>query len=364
MDKQIDFLAFIGRFQPFHNGHYEVIRRALRLADKVIVIFGSARRARTIKNPWNVAERQVMISACFPREVAAGRIIFTAVVDRSYNDQQWAGEVQQAVENCVRKACDSDAAATRSRIGIIGHEKDASSYYLKLFPQWQRIDVANSAGLSATEIRAYYFRPGSTGNDEASLAAGNQLLLQSAVPAPVFEFMSAFREAPYFKVLADEYRFIQDYRSQFAGLKYPPIFQTVDAVVVQAGHILLVQRKAMPGAGLWALPGGFLQENERLVDGCLRELREETRLKTPLPVLRGGIKDSKRFDDPERSLRGRTITDAFLIQLEPTEEGLYPVRGGDDAAKARWVPIAQALEMDEQFFEDHLDIIRYFIGQL
>lgn len=358
MDKQFDYLAFIGRFQPFHNGHYEVIKRALRLADKVIIIFGSARRARTIKNPWNVAERQVMVSACFPKEVAAGRIVFASVVDRAYNDQQWAAEVQQAVESCIREQGESSKATpARPRIGIIGHEKDASSFYLKLFPQWQRIEVANSAGLSATEIRAYYL--GSEAKD-----SGTQLLLQSAIPAPVYEFLSAFRQAPYYQSLIEEFAFIGQYRSQFASLKYPPIFQTVDAVVVQAGHILLVQRKAMPGAGLWALPGGFLQADERLIDGCLRELREETRLKTPLPVLRGGIKDSKRFDDPERSLRGRTITDAFLIQLEPSEDGLYPVRGADDAAKARWVPIAQALEMDEQFFEDHLDIIRYFIGQI
>lgn len=362
MDKQFDYLAFIGRFQPFHNGHYEVIKRALRLAEKVIIIFGSARRARNIKNPWNVAERQVMVSACFPKEVAAGRLIFSSVVDRAYNDQQWAAEVQQAVDASIAETAEKPKTANRLRLGIIGHEKDGSSYYLKLFPQWQRVDVANSAGLSATEIRAYYFGQ-NEGSSETS-SNGTRLLLQSALPGPVFEFLDAFRQAPYFKGLSEEYRFIQDYRSQFASLKYPPIFQTVDAVVVQAGHILLVQRKAMPGAGLWALPGGFLQEDERLVEGCLRELREETRLKTPLPVLRGGIRESRRFDDPERSLRGRTITDAFLIQLEPTEEGLYPVRGGDDAAKARWFPIAQALEMDEQFFEDHLDIIRYFIGQL
>lgn len=354
MNAKFDYLAFIGRFQPFHNGHHEVLQRALSLASKVIVVFGSARRPRTIKDPWNVAERQVMVSACFEKAVRDGRLLFTSVVDRLYNDQQWAAEVQAAVDGAI--AADRGQDGPPPRVGIIGHEKDGSSFYLRLFPQWERVHAANAAGLSATEIRGYYLK--------ADDSEGNRLLLRSAVPEPVAAFLDAFRAAPYYANLAAEYAFIADYKAQYAGLKYPPIFQTVDAVVVQAGHLLLVQRKALPGAGLWALPGGFLQADERCVDGCLRELKEETRLKVPLAVLKGGIKGDKRFDHPERSLRGRTITEAFLIELEPTPEGLYPVRGGDDAAKARWVPIAQVLEMDEQIFEDHLDIIRYFLGQL
>lgn len=96
------------------------------------------------------------------------------------------------------------------------------------------------------------------------------------------------------------------------------------------------------------------------MDSMLRELREETRLKVPEPVLRGSVKADKVFDHPERSLRGRTITHAYLIEL--ADGPLPPVKGGDDAAKAKWLPIAQVMEMDEVMFEDHLDIIRYFLG--
>lgn len=340
-----DYIVFIGRFQPFHNGHAEVLARALRLANKVIVLFGSARRPRTVKDPWSVAERRVMAEACFPEEAKAGRLSFGAVVDRLYNDQQWAAGVQAEVAEAVRR----DGGPSAAKIGLIGHAKDSSSFYLKMFPQWDLVEAPNAAGLSATDIRRYYFER-------------EDMLVKSAVPHPVFEFLASFRQTPMLPVLTAEYDFVKSYKAQFASLKYPPIFVTVDAVVVQSGHILLVKRGAQPGAGLWALPGGFLHRDERILDGMLRELREETRLKVPEPVLRGSVKGEKVFDHPERSLRGRTVTHAFLIELP--DGPLHPVKGSDDAAKAKWLPIAQAADMDEEIFEDHLDIIRYFLGSV
>jgi bifunctional NMN adenylyltransferase/nudix hydrolase len=340
-----DYLAYIGRFQPFHNGHFEVLRKALKFSAKVIVVPGSAQRPRTIKNPWTVAERNVMISACFPEETAAGRILLAPVIDRAYNDQQWSAGVQQAVESAIAR----DGGKPDAKVGLIGHSKDGSSYYLRLFPQWELVEAPNIAGLSASDIRRYYFE-------------NSDLLVQSAVPSAAFEFMASFRQTPMYAALREEHVFITAYRGQFKDLKYPPIFVTVDAVVVQSGHVLMIRRGAQPGAGLWALPGGFLRGEERIADAVIRELREETRLKVPEPVLRGSIKGERVFDHPDRSLRGRTITHAFLLEL--AEGPLHPVKGGDDAAKARWVPIAHLLEMDEEVFEDHLDIVRYFLGRV
>ena len=60
---RFDYLVLIGRFQPFHNGHLAVLQHALRLADKVIVLVGSAGQPRTTRNPFNAGERAVMIRA-------------------------------------------------------------------------------------------------------------------------------------------------------------------------------------------------------------------------------------------------------------------------------------------------------------
>jgi bifunctional NMN adenylyltransferase/nudix hydrolase len=194
--------------------------------------------------------------------------------------------------------------------------------------------------------------------------AGVTIQLRASLPEPVLDYLEVFRKGPHYQGLARECHFIRTYRQQFDGLTYPPTFVTVDAAVVQSGHILLVQRGAEPGKGLWALPGGFVDTTERIATAVLRELYEETRIKCPEPVLRGAIRDTQVFDHPERSLRGRTITHAYLIELAPHGDSLYSVRAGSDAGKARWFPIASVLAMGEQMFDDHLDIVRYFLGQI
>jgi len=106
------------------------------------------------------------------------------------------------------------------------------------------------------------------------------------------------------------------------------------------------------------LAGGLTLE-----DNAIKELKEETQIKVAAQVLRGSIKNSHAFDYPERSLRGRTVTFAYFIELAPDlKDGLPRVKGGDDAAKAFWLPLSALGEKENEFFEDHYFIIRYFLG--
>ncbi len=345
-----DYLVFIGRFEPFHLGHAAVARHALQHARKLILLVGSADTPRSLRDPWTVAERSVMIRAALEDESA--RLIVSPLRDHLYNEAQWIGAVQRAVAEAVRR----DGADGEVRIGLIGQDKDASSYYLQEFPQWPLLDIRHTDTLSATELRRYLFE---AANEEGH---GALRMLQANVPPAVFEMIEAFRKhSPAYTQLAAEYRFIQGYLASWASAPYPPTFVTADAVVVHSGHVLLVRRRAEPGRGLWALPGGFVRQEETVLAACLRELREEARLKLPLPVLKGSIKAQQVFDHPRRSLRGRTITHAFHFEFPGGE--LPAVRGGDDADKARWFPLSEALEMGAQLFEDHLAILEFFLGR-
>lgn len=337
-----DLAVYIGRFEPLHNGHVAVLARALREADRVIVLVGSADAPRTPKNPWSFNERAVMIRAALGAD--AGRVTIAPVADHLYNDNAWIADVQAAVD------AERERIAPDGRVALIGHLKDASSYYLKAFPQWDLIDAEAVPMLSATEMRRHLF----AGD------AGALRLMEANVPAPVFEMLGAFRNTEAFAALLDEYHHLETYRAAWAAAPYPPTFVTADAVVVHSGHVLLVRRKAQPGRGLWALPGGFVRQDESLRDAAIRELREETRLKLPVPVLKGSIRGEAVFDHPDRSARGRTITHAFHFDFPAGE--LPPVRGGDDAARARWVPVAEARRMRGLLFEDHYFILEHFLG--
>jgi len=353
MPKPFDFLIFIGRFQPFHQGHLSVVRQGLREAERVIVLIGSAHRPRNIRDPWTAEERAEMIRSTVGVEDAE-RLLTAPLMDVLYNDELWVRNVQATVQGLV--TAHHAARHRQPVIGLIGHSKDHSSYYLKLFPRWGSVMADSIDELNATQIRETLF---SVNDDLAGVAYLNSAAGAAALPPPVNRRLARFIEGEAYRHIREEQAFIADYKAGWAHAPYAPTFVTVDAVVVQSGHVLLITRKAFPGKGQLALPGGFIQPHERLADAMLRELREETRLKVPSPVLKGSIRHQQVFDNPYRSTRGRTITHAFYVELSP-DTCLPKVKGGDDAKHAQWLPLAS---LDpRRMYEDHYDIIQEMVG--
>jgi bifunctional NMN adenylyltransferase/nudix hydrolase len=97
-----------------------------------------------------------------------------ALHDRLYNDTRWVQQVQQAVASVVT--------LPKANIGLIGHNKDQSSYYLALFPHWKSVSVANYHGISATPIRDSYL-----------LGA---MPRPELVPDATMQFLQEFRQHP------------------------------------------------------------------------------------------------------------------------------------------------------------------------
>ncbi|WP_445001335.1 bifunctional nicotinamide-nucleotide adenylyltransferase/Nudix hydroxylase [Halomonas mongoliensis] len=342
-----DCLVFIGRFQPPHLGHLAVIHEALKRARQVIVLVGSSWQARSLRNPWRFDERRAMLRSAFDDDENA-RLAVVPLLDALYNNDVWVRDVQRKVRDIA-----SPHTARLPRIGLIGASRGQSSYYLSLFPQWESVSVPLVEGISASQIRERLFRSASSAEDYLTTGAAHDL------PPGVVDSVQEFCAGDHYRQLIEEQRLLDQYRSAWAQAPYPPIFVTVNAVVVQSGHVLLVRRTAAPGKGLLALPGGFINSHERLLDACLRELRERVRLKVPEPVLKGSLRGQRLFDEPHRSWRGRTLAEAFYFALTPDQQlpRLKPVKGGDHA---RWVALA---DLDpEALFEDHFFIIQDFLG--
>jgi bifunctional NMN adenylyltransferase/nudix hydrolase len=350
--KKYDAIVFIGRFQPFHNAHLEIVKRAYELTDNLIMIIGSQYKPVTYKNPFQ--PYNLKDSGCYLEAISDAvksvqsqpkddydyieELVIRGQED-IYGDAKWCDSVQEKVKELSHSS---------KNIGIIGCDKDETSYYLKMFPQWELIEVPFEQNLSATQIRELYF-----------VEEPNMDFVKSVVPEQIFNYLNDMKSTEWHNHIVNERRFIEKYKSQYASLPWPPTFVTVDSVVFQSGHVLMVRRNAYPGKGLIALPGGFLDANtdSSLEDAMMRELREETGLKVPSPVLRGSIRNTHVFDSIHRSSRGRTITHAFNVVLPDGE--LPRVKGGSDADKAFWIPFS---ELDpRECFEDHYQIIRYFI---
>jgi bifunctional NMN adenylyltransferase/nudix hydrolase len=339
MSKKYDTLVLIGRFQPLHSAHLEIIKRATALTDQLVIIAGSAKQPRTYKNPFTFDERARMI-----KDATRGlnmQVYVEPNTDTIYNDQAWAVRVQGIVSKY--------RVLGGAGVGIIGHKKDDSSFYLDMFPQWGYENVELIEFLSAVDIRDLYFKQ-----------SVNYKFIKGVLPETTYDFLLDFAHTEEYRQIIREREFIAEHNKQYAGLKYPPIFSTADSVVICSGHVLMIKRRAEPGKGLWALPGGYVNANtdKSVEDAAIRELREETMIKVPAPVLRGSIVRSKVFDAIGRSPRGRIITHAFHIQLPDGE--LPKVKGSDDAEKARWVPFAEV--RSDECFEDHYEILQHFLG--
>jgi bifunctional NMN adenylyltransferase/nudix hydrolase len=342
------FAVVIGSFEPFHLGHQSAIDHALAIAEHVIVLVGSAHAARTPRHPWSADEREAMLRAVYA-EVSPHRLIVRKLGDRLYNELQWVTSVQEEVGRVVMDHVLAQQAPPM--IALVESSDSAAAGRLS-FPEWDRVQIDHIPVPAAATLRASLFA------GAAELSALRQL--QASVREPVFAQLRAFMQGPHFPELAEEVRFLQGERERWKVAPYPPVFVTTDAVLVHSGHILLVRRGHRPGKDLWALPGGYVEQEETIYESCLRELHEETALAIPASSMRAALDGQRVFDAPHRSQRGRTITHAFFFHFPEGE--LPPIHGGDDAAEAKWCRLARMADMQDQMFDDHYHIIDWFLG--
>ena len=368
--------VYIGRFQPFHLGHFKVLDHAVKSNEfkHIILLLGSSEEARTPKNPFTFQERKKVIENIIDNNFSDTGIQFSIlpIHDFVYDNQKWIAEVQNSISSITK---------LDDKIVLIGNLKDRSSNYLKFFPHFEtnfnagllKLKDYKNEILGATEIREDFFelyeKIEQQKNNENYLQNLNVLLnavFENRLNQETIDFLISFSitKSTELQSLVEEYSFVKNYRKTMnEKLPFPNIaFFTGDALVTCAGHLLLVKRKISPGKGLYALPGGFFDGKNDLnaVDTAIRELKEETNIKLPKSVLYGNIVKSDEFGDFDRSQRWRIITKATYIKLPDTT--LPYVKGGDDAAEAIWMPFSEIKRNRDKFFEDHLSIIDTFLN--
>ncbi|MCX7696675.1 MAG: NUDIX hydrolase [Bacteroidales bacterium] len=113
---------------------------------------------------------------------------------------------------------------------------------------------------------------------------------------------------------------------------YPRPAVTVDAILLYKEKknvfVALIKRKNEPYKNLWALPGGFVDENETLEHAIRREVKEELQIDLPEET----FNQFRAYSDPKRDPRHRTITITFIAWLDDQ----IKLSAADDAAEASW----------------------------
>ncbi|VTU42591.1 MULTISPECIES: NUDIX domain-containing protein [unclassified Variovorax] len=338
-----DLAVYIGRFQGMHLGHQALILDALALAPQVAIVLGSAFQARSPKNPFTWQERADMIRLALP-ESDRERVFFVPVRDY-YEDADWVAAVRAGVAEVVPAA---------RKVALVGHFKDHTSYYLNRFPGWALQERPRFSDLDATAIRSVLFD--TPGQPREAIF----MLLKPMVPAGVYDYLTAWWSLPCRSTLAWEAEWLRGYKAKWGHIKSS---NAGDAVVICGGHVLLIQRGEGAGKGLYAVPGGFMEDGDRFYETAVRELAEETGLAFLDTTLLDALEDSAVFDHPGRSPRGRIISQAFKFNLGnlrlPEVNAQFDPDGG--AKKARWVRISDLARMEDQFFEDHFHILDHFL---
>lgn len=200
-----DYLIFIGRFQPFHNGHKYIVNEGLKISDKIIILCGSANQKRSVKNPWSYSETKEYITRSF--DEASLKKIHVERLNDYADDAVWVVRVEEIVDKIVAydDLCTESEPCSNPKIkfvathniGLIGHKKDQTSYYIALFPKWQQVIVDNFKGINATDIRNALFKD----EDEQSITKA----IENLVPKKVLLFLINFLKTESYLQLKKHY---------------------------------------------------------------------------------------------------------------------------------------------------------------
>ncbi len=344
----------IGRFQPLHRAHLEeVLLPALSNSDELIILIGSSQRPRTPKDPWTDTDRAHMIAlglrdsglpinatSAFFLQTGNKRVLIQPIRDSIYSNTAWQMNVQEAVRSAVATIKNDLSSDVAVEISLYGVDRDESTFYLSMFPQWKSRTLTRDGRrdtVNGTMCRNFIF---SSNNSWESL-----------VTHSVREYIQQWTTTPEYKAILDEYTFLNFYRQEIAQFKYPIIFQTADNIILWKGHILLCNRKAFPGKGLWALPGGFVDSAQTIQQSAIENAREKTKIN----LRPEWLNCSRTFDNPKRSLRGRTITTVHLWKLP--DSFTFDIEPGKNTSKVKWFSFCDIATLSDQLFEDHYDII-------
>lgn len=337
--------VMIGRFEGYHKGHHEHLVRASKENDQVIVLIGSSNSRISIKNPFSAVHRGILIYQNLindPEVEQECTFKFSYLPDHPLDDDAWAENVRQLVNPYVDGGC---------VVTLYGCDKDSSTFYLNMFPEWKQSFTDKGDDFDATKLRAAWFE-----SHQSGWGLG-KFVTSGHISKVTHDWLSS---QPFNANLQDEWDFYQKEKKLFGDYPFPETltFCCADAVIQWKDEFLFIIRARNPGKGCLALPGGFKNSNENFFDAAVRELYEETRLNIPPDVLMKCFQGMNLYDDPRRSLGIPRCTLAVHFDVTEMFEERPIAYPADDAAGYKWVKKNQLDDVASIAYDDHIHIVK------
>ena len=320
----------IGRFQPLHNGHVDLIMEAKDAADKVLVLVGSTNRLPDFKNPFSYEERKSLLVETFGSSIEV-----RALPDKD-SDDEWASEVIAHVLSIEEDP---------TEVMVFCNDKDEAFYRKTLvFP----VTTVNNIDISATQIRESWYEGDVRYND---MPACSSMLLEE--------------HKDYIRLVTehDTTSHMKDVKTQghpFGNPVEPVSF----AVIIQDGQILVGRRGGPRGAGQLGLAGGFVENTETTLDACIRETKEELGVDLKSLISNGqAVCMAQAISENLGDLGVRTLGINYLFVIKPDTNVEINVDAEETTGYA-WVPYLDICEDKTLLFFNHNRIVRQLLSKV
>ncbi len=330
------------RAQPPHRGHFWLIREALARGERLAIVLGSCIQARTPRNPFTQAERVAMIRLGL-RADELERIDFIGVRDY-YDNRRWAADVRSQV---TRLGADG------RQVVLVGHEKDQTSRYLRLFEGWDLLTLPREMEADATTIRNAIL---SSPQTAIGLLAVEDLLHPS-----ILEYLKVHTTRPEWKQIRIEKSLHDAEEKKWGPMPYTRFTLCADCIVTWGSDVLLIRRGPGTGEGLLAMPGGHVEAGEVTYEAALRELTEEVGIGLMPAEFDHALTGKAFFEAPGRSQRpGRIVSMAYRFDIRSAKRPVVETLSNE--ATPGWYAIASLPDLEDQFFEDHFMALDHFLS--
>lgn len=324
----------IGRFQPLHNGHIELIQTALTDCDKVLVLIGSSNKVTDFKNPLTLDQRVTLLSSVFGDNP---NVLLRSLRDTD-TDDEW---VQNVIGHVISLQEDP------TQVSLFCNDKDEDWYRENfLYP----VIAVNSTDVSATQVRhAWYTK--------------TMWTVQDLIPETTVTMFNNIEQYENFK---DDYlKTMEMNKRKTEGHPFGnPVEVVAFSVIIRDQKVLVGLRGGSRGKGTWGLPGGFVEASETTMDAALRETKEELGLDLKHLITQGqALCLTTAVSENLGDLSTRTVGVNYLFVVSP--EAPLEINVDDlETIEYLWVDYKDICNDAFHLFFNHNQIVRQLLAKV